>query len=414
MLVGSGQLRGADSYANFQFLLCLAQRLLSAALVVDVRAGAEPLDDGAAGVAHGQCTPQVPAIDSVAGTLEPHFDVVWLAGPVGLGPALDVQATTLDTYLRERSIEHVTLLKCDAEGHDLAVLRGGAEALAQGRVDVWQFEYNARWIHARAFLRDVFELARAAPYALGKPSKAARKLPAQVRHKQRMKGLSDAGKLGLGNTAIAERLQRLRGSEIEAKMITPEVAQLAGLDPSATITKTSIERASPLGQSAPLGWLALQRAVILTFGTGELALRLVPVAFGMATVVAAVAVGRRWLSPVTAAGFVLVCAFGLWLEHYRFEVKHYTVDAFCGLMLPALAVWTTEAPDAAARTRRSSGGRPRKADWPCMARMEPPASPQTTVRRSARLSAAVVGPQLHLPVRGKTLEAAGRPPGSIP
>ena len=86
----------------------------------------------------------------------------------GLGPALDVQATTLDEYLHERAIEHVTFLKCDAEGHDLAVLRGGAEVLARGRVDVWQFEYNARWIHARAFLRDVFELTRAAPYTLGK------------------------------------------------------------------------------------------------------------------------------------------------------------------------------------------------------------------------------------------------------
>ena len=86
----------------------------------------------------------------------------------GLGPALDVQVTTVDDYLRERAIEHVTFLKCDAEGHDLAILRGGAATLARGRIDVWQFEYNARWIHARAFLRDVFELAAAAPYVIGK------------------------------------------------------------------------------------------------------------------------------------------------------------------------------------------------------------------------------------------------------
>jgi FkbM family methyltransferase len=86
----------------------------------------------------------------------------------GLGPALAVSATRLDDYLREHAIEQVTFLKCDAEGHDLAVLRGGAEALARGRVDLWQFEYNARWIHARAYLRDVFELVRAAPYALAK------------------------------------------------------------------------------------------------------------------------------------------------------------------------------------------------------------------------------------------------------
>ena len=114
------------------------------------------------------------------------------------------------------------------------------------------------------------------------------------------------------------------------------------------------ELASPLwlGQSAPLGWLVLQRAVMLALGTGEVALRLVPVLFGIATVVAALVVGRRWLSPVTAAGFVLMCAFAPWLAHYRFEVKPYTVDAFCGLLLPALAVWAIEARDAAARVRR--------------------------------------------------------------
>ena len=86
----------------------------------------------------------------------------------GLGAAIDVQVTTLDEYLRERHIERVTFLKSDAEGHDLAVLRGGSRALADGRIDVWQFEYNGRWIHARAFLRDVFELLRGAPYVLGK------------------------------------------------------------------------------------------------------------------------------------------------------------------------------------------------------------------------------------------------------
>jgi hypothetical protein len=86
----------------------------------------------------------------------------------GLGTPLEVQATTLDDYLREQGVRRVTFLKCDAEGHDLAVLRGGAGALARGSVDVWQLEYNARWIHARAFLRDVFELVRAAPYVVGK------------------------------------------------------------------------------------------------------------------------------------------------------------------------------------------------------------------------------------------------------
>lgn len=86
----------------------------------------------------------------------------------GIGSPICVPVTRVDDYLAEHAIEHVTLLKSDAEGLDLAVLRGGLGALDAGRIDAWQFEYNARWVHARAFLRDVFELLAARPYVLGK------------------------------------------------------------------------------------------------------------------------------------------------------------------------------------------------------------------------------------------------------
>lgn len=85
-----------------------------------------------------------------------------------IGAPSSVPVTTVDSYLKEHGVDHVALLKSDVEGHDLAVLRGGARALADGRIDLWQFEYNARWIYARAFLRDVFELVRGAPYLVGK------------------------------------------------------------------------------------------------------------------------------------------------------------------------------------------------------------------------------------------------------
>jgi hypothetical protein len=104
------------------------------------------------------------------------------------------------------------------------------------------------------------------------------------------------------------------------------------------------ELAGPLwlGQSAPLGWLIGQRAVMLTLGTGELALRLVPMLFGLATIAAAVWIGRRWLTMFGASVLVSLCTFGLWLSHFPFEVKHYSADAFWGLLLPALAIRVTE------------------------------------------------------------------------
>lgn len=116
------------------------------------------------------------------------------------------------------------------------------------------------------------------------------------------------------------------------------------------------ELAGPLwlGQSAPLGWLIVQRAVMLAFGTGELSLRFMPLAFGLATIGVAIWIGRRWLGAWATAVLVLLCGFGQWIVHYRFEVKHYTSDTFWSLLLPALVVWTIEASTASARLRRAT------------------------------------------------------------
>jgi hypothetical protein len=97
-----------------------------------------------------------------------------------------------------------------------------------------------------------------------------------------------------------------------------------------------------LGQSAPLAWLLLQRVVILSLGPADVTLRLVPVLFGVATYAVAVWIGRRWMNPVGAALLVLLCALGKWLSFFRFEMKHYSADAFFALLLPALAAWAIE------------------------------------------------------------------------
>ena len=80
----------------------------------------------------------------------------------------NVTAMRLDDFLAKEQIDSVLFVKSDAEGHDLNVMLGAAEALKAGRVDVWQFEYNHRWIGARAALRDVFDFIEDKPYLLGK------------------------------------------------------------------------------------------------------------------------------------------------------------------------------------------------------------------------------------------------------
>ena len=40
--------------------------------------------------------------------------------------------------------------------------------LAAARIDVFQFEYNHRWVYGRSFLKDVFDLAAGLEYQVGK------------------------------------------------------------------------------------------------------------------------------------------------------------------------------------------------------------------------------------------------------
>ena len=76
-----------------------------------------------------------------------------------------------------------------------------------------------------------------------------------------------------------------------------------------------------LDQSAPLGWLALQRFVLLTFGPSELAVRALPAAFGVATVIAALYVGQRWLTTAGSTVLVLLCSLGQWISFHAVELK---------------------------------------------------------------------------------------------
>ena len=74
--------------------------------------------------------------------------------PVG---EVDVRLTTLDTYCVERGIDRVSFVKIDVEGHELALLKGAARMLAEGRIECIQIEYNDSWIDSRILLRDVWE-----------------------------------------------------------------------------------------------------------------------------------------------------------------------------------------------------------------------------------------------------------------
>ena len=79
-----------------------------------------------------------------------------------------VVTTTLDSYAKQSGVTRFALVKIDAEGHDLVILRGAHALLAEHRIAVAQFEYNHRWILGRFFLRDAFEFLLALGYRVGK------------------------------------------------------------------------------------------------------------------------------------------------------------------------------------------------------------------------------------------------------
>jgi len=81
---------------------------------------------------------------------------------------IDVETSTVDRYIADHSIGHVDLLKIDTEGNDFRVLQGARDSLMIGRIGVVQFEYNHRWIHARSYLKDVFDLVESTPYRVAK------------------------------------------------------------------------------------------------------------------------------------------------------------------------------------------------------------------------------------------------------
>jgi FkbM family methyltransferase len=72
--------------------------------------------------------------------------------------AHDVDCTTVDTFMADKNLSHIDLLKIDTEGHDLAVLRGARNALSEQRIRMIQFEFIAANIATGATMHGFFEV----------------------------------------------------------------------------------------------------------------------------------------------------------------------------------------------------------------------------------------------------------------
>ncbi|WP_176985240.1 glycosyltransferase family 39 protein [Asanoa ishikariensis] len=103
-------------------------------------------------------------------------------------------------------------------------------------------------------------------------------------------------------------------------------------------------------QSAPLGWLWSQRALVSLFGTDEYVLRLLPLLAAIGTLVLAWWAGRRWLGPVGAVALVTSVATSSAAIRYAAEVKQYSDDLFWTMLLLVATMVLLERPRPALRS----------------------------------------------------------------
>jgi len=68
-----------------------------------------------------------------------------------------VDIRTIDEVISTEKVEQVNLLKIDAEGHELSVLKGAASAISSRMIDVVQFEFNEMNVISHVFLKDFYD-----------------------------------------------------------------------------------------------------------------------------------------------------------------------------------------------------------------------------------------------------------------
>jgi FkbM family methyltransferase len=77
-----------------------------------------------------------------------------------------VPVTTIDKFCTEHGIDHINLIKIDAEGYDLSVLEGARELLIKQGIDLFMFEFASPWSASKRYLWEAHEYFEPLPYKL--------------------------------------------------------------------------------------------------------------------------------------------------------------------------------------------------------------------------------------------------------
>ena len=71
---------------------------------------------------------------------------------------IDIQLTTLDNFVLKNEIDHISLLKIDTEGNELAVLKGAIKTIKKAQIDIIHIEFNEMNVISKVFLKDFVDL----------------------------------------------------------------------------------------------------------------------------------------------------------------------------------------------------------------------------------------------------------------
>lgn len=98
------------------------------------------------------------------------------------------------------------------------------------------------------------------------------------------------------------------------------------------------------GQAAPIGFLIAEKAASDLFGYGERALRLVPLAAGLASLLVFARLSREFVSGLGRVVALLIVALSPPLVYYSAEVKQYSVDVLAAVVVLLLAMTVRSRP----------------------------------------------------------------------
>lgn len=120
-------------------------------------------------------TPVPKGLSDTPGTIEiRHYDGLSVLTTATAYPhpapytVMPAEVTSIDAYVAAEGLAHIDLLKIDVEGMEEKVLRGCADLLARGAVDLIQFEYGMVNIMFHSLLYDFHNLLEGHGFAVGK------------------------------------------------------------------------------------------------------------------------------------------------------------------------------------------------------------------------------------------------------